>query len=144
MNRAGYPQKSPKLQCIKKTFIEPLTFSEWIAKDENVYISTNLKKYSKDPTKKDDWGVAWLEIKLFLKEITIDEYLQEYENHIRRHKWKNLELLIGKTMGCWCENPNNCHGKILQKLFKERLLEKRMIEKDEMEDYVGFDSNNYI
>ena len=122
-----------------------MTFTEWIQKEENVYISTNLRKYTRDPTKEDKWGVSSLEYRLFVREITRDEYLQEYENYIRKHLWMNLESLTGKTLGCWCENLNQCHGKIIQKLFKERLLEKRMTEKEvNDEDFYGFNSDNYI
>ena len=125
--------KIPTLTCLRRSSLEPTTFNQWLQEDENVYISTNLKKYSNDPASVREaiWGLSWLDYQLFMNEITREQYLEEYENYIRKHRWGDLHLLSGKNMGCWCENAHDCHGKVLQKLFKEQLLEKRMTQKEE-------------
>ena len=122
----------PTLICVRRNFIDPLSFNEWLQKEDSVYISTNIKKYSNNLVAVADavWGLSWLDYKLYNNDITVATYLEEYEKFIRKNRWGDLELLSGKEMGCWCENPVDCHGRVLQKLFKEYLLEKRMTEKE--------------
>ena len=132
----------PTLQCIKRSYTEPLSFSDWVHMEENIYISTNLKKYLNNPDSKDEWGHAFLDYKLYSNQITREEFLTEYEKFIRNHRWEDLELLSGKNLGCWCEKSSECHGKVLQKLFKERLLEKRMTERDTMPLHLDSDNSN--
>ena len=44
-----------------------------------------------------------------------------YETYIRNKPdlIAILPILRGKTLGCWCENPEKCHGSILIKLLNE-------------------------
>ena len=119
----------PSLVCLKKENISPLFFSEWVETSGNTYISTRLEKYYNGNNKKSitaKWGLNQLEYRRFMCEITRDEYLAEYEDYIRNHRWEELDQLDGHVLGCWCLNYKDCHGQVLIKLFKERLLEKRM------------------
>ena len=122
----GSVNKAPVYQCLQKAKIEPVTFTEWIQNPNNVYIGTNLKKYSRDPNAKDSWGHDELNRKLFYANIALDEYHALYEDWVRREKWSEIETLANKSLGCWCENENRCAFKTLLKLYKEKLLLKRM------------------
>ena len=50
-----------------------------------------------------------------------EENLKKYEQYVRgnAHLRDNLKFLKGKRLGCFCENLNFCHGKVLVKLVKE-------------------------
>lgn len=50
---------------------------------------------------------------------TIDEVLAKYEAHIiYTSLLGDLPELVGKTLICWCEDDEPCHGDILIKLLK--------------------------
>ena len=128
--------RTPKIVCVKKEHIAPLSFTDWVNEEDNIYIGARLKKYVKNSKPQNQWAISWLEYRRYEGNITDEEYMRLYEEYVRNMWWDRLEELNGKTLGCWCENPHSCHGKILRKLFKERLLEKRMAGDDE--DYFGF------
>ena len=128
--------RTPKLVCVKKEYLAPTTFTEWVSEEDNIYIGARLKKYVKNPKPQNQWAISWLEYRRYEGNITDEEYMRLYEDFVRNKWWDRLEELNGKTMGCWCENQKECHGKILRKLFKERLLEKRMGGDDQ--DYFSF------
>ena len=52
---------------------------------------------------------------------TIEEALEKYEAYIRKSPQhiKMLQGLKGKTLGCWCYKPSQCHGSVLIKLVEE-------------------------
>ena len=135
--------KIPLLQCLQRDVLSPLSFREWVRGNNNVYIGQNLNKYMDSEEYSDVWSVKSLEDKLRNGEITHDEYLYMYEEYIRTVKWENLPDLDSKVLGCWCRNTSLCHGRVLQRLFKEQLLERRMTTKDdENADIFNFNSSN--
>ena len=51
---------------------------------------------------------------------TRDEVVSKYETWIKTQPelMNSLYELEGKTLGCWCNSNENCHGKVLLKLLK--------------------------
>ena len=51
-----------------------------------------------------------------------DEVVAKYEAWVvtQKHLMDSLSELIGKILGCHCEEDELCHGKILIKLIKKR------------------------
>ena len=133
------PLVYPTYQGLQKENIAPTTFTEWIKDPNHVYIGTNLKKYSRDPDAVDTWGHLELNRKLFYATITLDEYHALYEDWVRREKWSEIESLSGKQLGCWCISENRCAFKTLLKLFKEKLLLRRLHPNSETE--IGFNNS---
>ncbi len=56
------------------------------------------------------------------KVATRDEAVQKYHEYIltQHHLLKKLKNLEGKILGCWCLPHENCHGKILLMLIKQK------------------------
>lgn len=58
--------------------------------------------------------------------FTVREYGREkclvlYEKHVRESElYEELEELSGKSLGCFCEKEEKCHGDVLVNLFKEK------------------------
>jgi len=119
----------PTYQCLKREHRSPLTFKEWIGRDDTVYISRNIQKYSQNPLLQDEWVVPALDCNLSKNMISHAEYMRQYEMYIRQYHWGDLDSWIRKTLGCWCENLSQCHAVVLSKLVKEKLHEHRMVEK---------------
>ena len=55
-----------------------------------------------------------------LKEYSLEKSLQLYEKHVRENLINDIEELRGKTLGCFCDNDNPCHSKILIKILNEQ------------------------
>ena len=122
--------KVPRLMCIKSSALpDGTTFSDWVKGDENLYIATQKKKYIKDAKENSKWCHGNLSWKLYKKEITVDEFLQKFEQHVRDNLWNDLDELTGATMGCWCEDESMCHGGILKRLYKEKMINKAQTRK---------------
>ena len=51
--------------------------------------------------------------------ITLENSLKLYEQHIRETLIQDIKELTDKTLGCFCDQNNPCHVKVLIKLFKE-------------------------
>ena len=116
----------PDIVCIKNSALpHDVKFSDWVKDDNHIYISTQKKKYvkgTKDHYNK--WCHGNLSWKLYKKEITLDEFLDQFETYARKYLWRDLDELTGKTMGCWCEDINMCHGAVLQRLYIEKMFNK--------------------
>jgi hypothetical protein len=52
-------------------------------------------------------------------EYSLEESLRLYEIHVREKLLKDIQELEGKTLGCFCDQTQPCHTKVLVKLFKE-------------------------
>ena len=118
--------KVPKLMCIKSSALpDGTTFSDWVKGEDNLYIGAQKKKYVKDATENSKWCVGYLSWKLYKKEITVDEFLLEFEKYARKKLWNDLDELTGVTMGCWCEEEAVCHGGVLKSLYIEKMCDQR-------------------
>ena len=113
---------SPTFVSIKEqTTLEDISFKQWLEDNKNVYIAGNLKKYSRDEDAKESiWYHRRLSYKLYKKDITIQQFLEQYEQFIRKKLWNKLDTLEGKNLGCWCEDKDKCHSSVLIKLFNEK------------------------
>ncbi len=50
---------------------------------------------------------------------TLEESLKLYQRHIiDTGLVNNLQELRGKTLGCFCDQRNDCHAKILVKMYE--------------------------
>ena len=113
---------TPSLVSINdQTTLEDISFKQWLEDSKNIYIAGNLKKYSSNEDAKESiWFHRRLSYKLFKKDITNQQFLDQYELFIRKKLWNKLDTLEGKTIGCWCEDKEKCHGSVLIKLFNEK------------------------
>ena len=117
--------KVPRWMCIKNSALpNGTTFSDWVKDEDNLYIAAQKKKYIKDAKENSKWCHGNLSWRLFKKEITVDEFLQKYEQYVRKNLWNDLEELTNATMGCWCEDEGVCHGGVLKRLYKEKMMNK--------------------
>ena len=115
----------PSIVSVTNKSLNPrsITFGEWLKKENTIFIGPQAVKYAK-ATENSPWLPASLNYKLFKKEISQHEFNTQYETYIRSKMWSSLPTLAGKELGCWCHDPeredSQCHGKILQKLFREQ------------------------
>ena len=115
--------KAPRLMCIRSSALpNGTTFSDWVKGEDNLYIATQKKKYIKDAKENSKWCHGNLSWRLYKKEITVDEFLQEFEKYARKKLWNDLDELTGTTMGCWCEEESMCHGGVLKSLYIEKMF----------------------
>ena len=107
----------------KSLISRSITFGEWLKKENTIFIGAQAVKYAKT-SENSPWLPASLNYKLYKKEISQNEFNTQFENYIRTKMWSLLPTLAGKELGCWCHDPeredSQCHGKILQKLFREQ------------------------
>jgi hypothetical protein len=89
-------------------------FTHWKKNVNNVYIGRNMSFYVDGAI-----GSKW-QNPFKIKNDTLENVLDKYEQHIRSNKelYNSLHELDGKTLGCWCK-PNKCHGDVLINLLKE-------------------------
>ncbi len=106
----------PVVVNVKKAFLKERDisdFTEWQAKDGNLYIGRNMDFYVKG-AKKSKWCNPFS-----VKKYGLNECLRLYEEHVRKNLMESLEELRDvKELGCWCK-PEKCHGDILRKLLEE-------------------------
>ena len=106
----------PKLIPYRKL---PKPLCDWVREPDNIYIGH-------------DWGIVWsrnnwCDDELYWQHIegklTTEEYFKKYEEKFMHSP---LEELAGKTLACWCDDGDmtKCHGRVLQKLFKENVVDK--------------------
>ena len=114
----------PRIVSLKTDALQArnLSLSTWLKKENAVYITSQAKKYG-NATEDSPWMPSRLSYRLYCKEISQEEFNNQYEAYIRREMWDQLKSLDGMELGCWCIEPESehsqCHGKIIIKLFKE-------------------------
>ena len=62
-----------------------------IGRDDTVYISCIIQKYSQNPLLQDEWVVPALDCKLSKNMISHAEYMRQYEMYIRQYHWVDLD-----------------------------------------------------
>ena len=121
---------APKIQCLKRNALErgpkPTTFMQWMKEPNNIYVSTNLKKYYQNADERHNrWGHNNLSYKLFSKQIDKNEFMSRYTDYIKKEKWGDLDQLKNKVLGCWCDiDDTDCHARILQSLYRQKKNEE--------------------
>ena len=116
----------PRLFSLKKMKSEGANWREFLNKPSSVYISTQEAKYTNNPMARDMWMPRQLNWRLYIGEITVDQFLWEYERYCRHYLWNDLDRLEGMDLACWCKNLDFCHGRVLQRLFHEKICATQM------------------
>ena len=98
------------------TLVRMRRSGDYIIQDADVYIASRVQRggWNLIETKWRNQFTPW-------NCETLEESLEKYEAYVRKNLWHHLIELRGKRLGCWCEDQNKCHGKILIKLLKEYL-----------------------
>ena len=109
--------EAPIVQNVSPWKLEEMgiSFSDWCFQPENIYVGLQLKRllgpfYSCVPREAKKWECRY----------TGPDRIRRYGNYIRKNHWDNLFELSGKTIGCYCYKNENCHCKMLVKLFKKK------------------------
>lgn len=123
----------PTTECVKISFlrkkyknIKDIDLEKWISMGENFYVGRNGRIWITDLETKDKKifhykGSKWLNpYKVSKKDYTLEESLKLYRKHIIDNNLiKDLHELTGKNLGCFCDQKNDCHAKVLVELYKE-------------------------
>lgn len=117
---------------VKVRYIRPLGYNnlrEWVSDPNNVYIGragvvfVEKERYPKESS-------VFANIFKVGKDGTRDEVIKKYEEYMREklkgddNLKKQLMVLKGKRLGCWCK-PEGCHGDVLVQLIKELEADKQ-------------------
>ena len=125
---------TPVLKSVKREEREKdgfSSFKEWVETPNHIYIGHNIRKYLNDFKKKDSiWCNPFMTFDL--DRVEKKEY---YEAFLRcnPHLMEQLNELENKVLGCWCENIELCHGRVLVNLYIEKFGEGKYAV-EEMED----------
>ena len=125
---------TPVLKSVKREEREKdgfSSFKEWVETPNHIYIGHNIRKYLNDFKKKDSiWCNPFMTFDL--DRVEKKEY---YEAFLRcnPHLMEQLNELENKVLGCWCENIELCHGRVLVNLYIEKFGEGKYVV-EEMED----------
>jgi len=110
----------PKVISIKVNNLILLSYDnleDWLKKPSHISTNINMTRYVKGATES-----KWAN-KFSIKKYGRDGCIKKYEKWIRESDLINqINELNGFTLGCWCK-PDDCHGNILVKLFKEKNLQ---------------------
>ena len=117
----------PKTQCLKVASLrkkygdENIDLEKWMAMPNNLYTGRRGRIFIGSGDEKrifhysdSKWGNPYI-----VPEYSLEESLKLYEIHVREKLLKDIQELEGKTLGCFCDQSQPCHTKILVKLFKE-------------------------
>lgn len=119
--------------CVKVAHIKPKykNLKEWMADPQNVYIGrrgivfVNKVRFPPKNSKFANPFKIGGKLGRSKEKMTRDDVLRLYKAHleeeIRLGKITKEEILAlkGKTLGCWCENGDPCHGDIIVAMIKE-------------------------
>lgn len=88
---------------------------------ENLYVGRNGRIFIGKKEEKEIYhykGSKWAN-PFKLKEYTLEESLQKYREYLVETGLINdLKELEGKVLGCFCDQKNDCHAKVLLELFQ--------------------------
>lgn len=117
-----------KIACVKVDYLRKIgyeTFEDWLKDDKNMYVGRYGRIFI---GKGDNKRVFNYSGSIFgnpykvSDELNIDECLKKFYEYIKNKKelYDKLELIKGKTIGCWCGINDKCHAKVLINLLKEK------------------------
>ena len=109
----------PRLVNVSASNLYPTKFREWCQFPNTKYIGSNFTKYTGMAQTETPWTIPSLEYKKYSREIDIDQYLKEYYIYLKKNKLEDIRKLKYTTLGCFCTNPAQCHGTVIQTLYKE-------------------------
>lgn len=111
---------------VKVSYIRPNGYDnlkEWMNNSENIYIGRKgiiFINNSRFPQNDSIFANPYKIGKDGTRDEIIEKYRKYITNRIKNDQSfkKQLLLLKGKTLGCWCK-PEKCHGDVLLELINE-------------------------
>ena len=94
---------------------------KWAQKPENLYIGRKNDYLLKGIS--DFWGNPFIVPPKNKSKKVIKKSLRSYKDYVERSEkhMKRLPELKDLVLGCWCEDKDLCHGKVLIDLYKKQL-----------------------
>jgi hypothetical protein len=98
---------------------------DWMSKDNNVYVGRRGRVFITQPDKSKEIfvysGSKFANIYKIDKDGTVEEVCKKYRDYILNtpELLNSLIELKGKNLGCFCNQDNECHAKILKSLIDE-------------------------
>jgi hypothetical protein len=126
--------KIPLSQCVKvgelrKAYpAENIDLEKWMAKDNCLYVGRRGRVFIKqdDGSNKvfsysdSDWRNPF-KVGTKKGQHSLEQSLELYKKHILESNLRNrISELEGKTLGCFCDQKEPCHAKVLVEMFKIR------------------------
>lgn len=104
---------------VKKANLVKLGYKDledWLKDNNHVYIGRNMSVYVKGAVKS-----KWCN-PFSVKKHGREKCLELYREYITNNKelLTKLPELKGKTLGCWCDSKEQCHGGILLNLLNKK------------------------
>ena len=98
--------------CIKKENLIKNGYKDledWLKNPDHIYIARDMTFYVKGANKS-KWSNPFK-----AKKVGTDKCVEMYRTYLENSKelLEQIGELDGKTLGCWCENTNKCHGSII-------------------------------
>jgi len=125
---------APTVECLKVSFlrknyknIKDIDLEKWMSDlDNHLYVGRKGRIWITDPKTKEKnifhyKDSKWKNpFKVSPKDYTLEESIKLYKKHIKDNNLiKDLHELGGKTLGCFCDQKNDCHAKVLVDFYKE-------------------------
>ena len=113
-----------KTQCIKidalrKTYSKDMNLEKWISDENNLYVGRRGRIFIDGEIfhyKESKWHNPYK-----VTDYSLEDSLKLYKNHILSGGLKNeLDELEGLTLGCFCDQSDPCHAKVLMDLYEQR------------------------
>jgi len=110
-------------QCIKvaelrKAYDADIDLEKWMAMPNNLYVGRNGRVFIGGHIftyRGSKWANPYK-----LSDYSLKDSLDLYEHHIiSSGLLADISELAGKTLGCFCLQTNDCHAKVLVKLYNE-------------------------
>ena len=113
-------------QCMKVKELRKIKYEnldEWLKNPNNIYVGRRGRIWITETDKSKRIfhysESKWANPYKVTKEMSLEESLRLYRIHLEEKGLLNqIEELRGKTLGCFCEQNNPCHAKILRDLLK--------------------------
>ena len=116
-------------QCVKVSFLrkdydKDINLDRWMENPENVYVGRRGRIFitQKDGSKKvfhypeSKWANPY---KVGKEYYSLKDSLDLYRKYlIDKGLDKDIQELKGKTLGCFCDQKNDCHAKVLKELLE--------------------------
>lgn len=117
-----------KIACVKVDYLRKIgyeTFEEWLKDDKNMYVGRYGRIFIGKGEEKRVFtygGSIFGNPYKVSDDLNIDECLMKFYEHIKGNKelYGKLDMIKGKTIGCWCGINDKCHAKVLINLLKEK------------------------
>ena len=120
-----------KIEALRKTYLEEnIDLEKWMEKENSLYVGRKGRIFIKqlDGTKKifHYKDSIWRNLfKVGPGKYDVDTSIRLYKKHIIESDLINrLGDLENKVLGCFCDQNDQCHAKILVELYKQRVIKE--------------------